>query len=106
MRRMIDILTQSLVVFDLVSFPAEEGGRCLLEEALGRAGDVEVWSGVAATSRETLWHETLKGGRERDVKRIMDNRYLNKNISQYISRMLKRMLKRFAVSCSIWYRES
>jgi hypothetical protein len=60
---MIDILTQSLVVFDLVSFPAEEGGRCLLEEALGRAGDVEVWSRVATTSRETLWHETLKGGR-------------------------------------------
>lgn len=65
MRRMIDILTQSLVVFDLVSLPAEKGSRGLLEEALGRAGDVELWSGVAATSRKTLWHETLEGGRER-----------------------------------------
>lgn len=41
---MVDvILTQSFVVFDLVSLPTKERSGSFLEEALGRTGDVEIW---------------------------------------------------------------
>lgn len=41
---MVDvILTQSLVVFDLVSPPTKERGGSFLEETLGGTGDVEIW---------------------------------------------------------------
>ena len=55
------ILTQSLVVFDLVSLPTEERSSSFLEEALGRTGDVEIWCRVAAARRQTLWTEALWG---------------------------------------------
>lgn len=53
------ILTQSLVVFDLVSLPTKERSGSFLEETLGRTRDVEIWRRMAAASRQTLWTEAL-----------------------------------------------
>lgn len=54
------ILTQSLVVFDLVPPPTEERSGSFLEEALSRTGDVEIWCRMATARRQTLWTEALR----------------------------------------------
>lgn len=55
-----ETLTQSFIVFDLVSLAPKQRGSSLLEEALGRAGDVEIWCRMTATWRQTLWTEALQ----------------------------------------------
>lgn len=37
------LLTQSLVVLDLVPLPTKQRSSSFLEETLGRARDVEIW---------------------------------------------------------------
>lgn len=53
------ILTQSLVVFDLVPLPTEQSGGGFLEEAFRGTGDVEIGRGMAAARWQTLWTEAL-----------------------------------------------
>lgn len=53
------LLTQGLVVFDLVPLATEERCGGFLEEALSRTGDVEIWWRVAAAWRQTFWTEAL-----------------------------------------------
>lgn len=55
------LLTEIFIVFGFVSFPTKQGSSGFPKKALGRAGDVEVWSRETTAGRQSLWHEALWG---------------------------------------------
>lgn len=54
------VLTQRLVVFDLLSSPTEKRSGSLLEEALCGTGDVEIRGRVTTAGGQTLRTEALR----------------------------------------------